>query len=62
MQGSFLTPDQNRAHIWFVKCFVKERFTKLAKEKHYDIVAFIKIISKTLNQATYLLILLTVQR
>ena len=49
MQGSALMPDGNRAPVWFLNNFVKERFTRLAKLKHYDITALNSAIKKTVE-------------
>ena len=39
MQGSAIMPDGSKAPVWFLNTFVKERFSKLAKLKKYDIAA-----------------------
>ena len=39
MQGSAIMPDGSRAPVWFLNTFVKERFSKLASSKKYDIAA-----------------------
>ena len=46
MQGGATMPDQNKAPVWFLNVFVKDRFKQLAAIKHYDIVAFNKKIEE----------------
>ena len=50
MQGGTIMPDQSKAPVWFLKAFVKERFAKLAKIKHYDIAAFNNVVKKSVEK------------
>ena len=50
MQGGAIMSDQNKAPVWFLKAFVKERFAKLAVIKHNDITAFNNMISRAVKK------------
>ena len=56
LQGSSVMPDGNTAPVWFLNTFVKERFTRIAKDKHYDInalnEAIRKVIANEVNEDT----------
>ena len=53
LQGSSVMPDGNTAPVWFLNTFVKERFTRISKDKHYDIKALNeairKVVAKEIN-------------
>ena len=50
LQGSAIMPDGNKAPVWFLNTFVKERFARIAKDKHYDITAMNDAIRKIVNK------------
>ena len=50
MQGSAVMPDGNRSPVCFLNTFVKERFSRLGKLKHYDITAMNEAVRKAVNR------------
>ena len=50
MQGSALMPDGTRSPVWFLNAFVKERFLRLARLKHYDITAINDAVRRTVEK------------
>ena len=50
MQGSALMPDGTRSPVWFLNSFVKERFLRLARLKHFDITAINDAVRRTVEK------------
>ena len=50
LQGSAKMPDGNRAPVWFLTNFIKDRFTHTARQKHYDIAALNDTIIKAVGR------------
>ena len=50
LQGSAMMPDGNTAPVWFLNTFVKERFTRIARDKRYDITTLNEAIRKIVDK------------